>query len=376
MNMNTRNLFKNVTLVLATIATGLVATTAAVSAIPYDAARTNASPVPAFNVFTGVPDGVGDESDFLRARETKVATAPYVDPLSATCKDGEKIQMRVYIHNGASTQGNNNGNGPSVAKDVRVKVDLPAAAAATFSPTATISASNAVTVNDNTTINCNGKKVKLNYVAGSAAQSSKGTGRVALGDEIVTNGVAIRGQATAGSVYGCWDETVYVVLTVVVEEIVEPVVEQKPVVATCDMFRITAGDNRTIRVSDFKYTATNATYKNTILNWDAGKTNVSTTAITDPTKVVGQTYQYAANGTYLVTATVRFTNTVDNKEIVASTANCQQKVTFTDQDQPVVTPVTPVTLVAAGAGSTIALFAAVAIAGTVLYHLYSNRRIV
>lgn len=387
--MNSLNFFKKVSLVLATVAAGLVASTAAVSAIPYDDARTQSSPTPAFNVFTGVPS-TGNEADFLRARETKVSTASYVDPLNATCKNGEKIQMRVYIHNGASVEGNNNGTGPSVAKDVKVKVAVPTTAATNFTPSATISASNAPSVNDTATINCNDKKVKLNYVAGSAAQSSIGTGRVALGDEIVSSGVSVRSQATPGSVYGCWDERVYVILTVQVEEVVEPVQVPKPaevpkpaVVATCDMFAITPGDNRSIRVTAFKYTATNATFKNAVINWDAGKTNVSTAAITDDKKVIGQSYSYKADGTYQVNVTVKFA-TEGNKEQVAGVENCQQQVTFTAQTAPVVGPpaaptapvAQPTTLIAAGAGSMIATFAATAVAGTVIYRMYLNRRLV
>lgn len=380
--MNTRIFIKKASLAFAGVIAGLAASTAVVSAIPYDAAQTNSSPTPAFNVFTGVPS-YGDESDFLRSREVKTEVTQYVDPLNATCNAGDKIQMRVYIHNGASKDANNNGTGPSVAKDVRVKVSLPSTAGATFSPTASISASNAATVNDTSSINCNGKNVKLKYVAGSAAQSSIGTGRVALSDEIVTAGVPIRSQAMDGAVYGCWDERVYVILTVQVEEVVVPKVEPKPVTAVCDTFRIVAGDNRTVRVSLFKFTATNATYKNTVINWDAGKTNVSSAAITDANKVEGQTYKYAADGTYLINATIYFATETDSN-LAASTQNCQQQVTFTNRNElPIVVttttpaaPVKPVALVAAGPASTIATFAAVAATIGGAYYWSIRRRLV
>ena len=126
------------------LAGGIAITTAVAQAIPYDGANTVNSPVPAFNVFTGVPS-VGTESDFLRAR---VPTAPsgdtataYVDPLNATCVPGQRIQMRVYVHNGASVAGNQNGAGPSVAHGTKVKVSVPGNQATSFAPSATISLS-------------------------------------------------------------------------------------------------------------------------------------------------------------------------------------------------------------------------------------------
>ena len=370
--------YKKITAAAVGIAAGFVMSTAVVGAIPYVAGdASNASPVPAFNVFTGVPN-VGDESDFLRSRVPTVAgdsSTPYVDPLAASCEKGQKIQMRVYVHNGASVNGNNNGTGPSVAHDTRVKVALDTRAASTFTNSATISASNAATVNDSATINCNGKTVKLKYVPGSASSFSKATGVVALSDEVVTNGVPVRSHATAGDVYGCFDQRVFVILTVEVEEIPAP----KPVTAICDTFRIVAGDNRTIRVSDFKFTAENATYKHTVINWDAGKTNVSSAPITDATKVKDQTYKYGADGTYLVTATVRFA-TEANSDLAAGTENCQQKVTFTSKQEPVVvtatTPVKPVVLVAAGPASTIATILAITATVAGAYYWSIRRRLV
>lgn len=382
--MNLRNLFRSLTAVVA-VSASLMFTTASVSAIPFVAGdQTQASPVPAFNVFTGVPNE-GTESDFFRSRVptgTADSVTKYVDPLTASCENGQRIQMRVYVHNGASATANDNGNGPSVAHGTRVKVALDTRAASSFSSNATISASNAATVNDTSTINCNGKTVKLKYVPGSASSFSKGSGVVKLSDDIIGSGVPIRSNDTEGDVYGCFDQRVFVLISVVVEEIPAP----KPVPAiSCDLFKIEIGDNRTIRVSQFSYTATNATYKNTILNWDAGtgKTNVSTAVITDGSKVNGQTYNYATDGTYLVTATVRFMDG-EGKELVAGTENCQQQVTFTTKQPPVVTPVTtpvtpaakPTVLVNTGAGSTIAIFAVVSVAATFAYRRYLSSRLV
>ena len=126
--MNKLNIFQKATLGLSGLVAALFLTAGVVSAIPYNGDQTVASPVPAFNVFTGVPAPTGNESDFLRARvpvNATDSTTQYVDPLSTTCKDGEEIQLRVYVHNGASAAANNNGSGPSVAHGTKVKVTIP-----------------------------------------------------------------------------------------------------------------------------------------------------------------------------------------------------------------------------------------------------------
>ncbi|MDL2341830.1 MAG: hypothetical protein QFB87_01995 [Patescibacteria group bacterium] len=384
--MKASTFFKKASLAVSGLVAGLLLSTAVVGAIPYDGAQTNASPVPAFNVFTGVPS-YGDESDFLRARvpangNLHDGSTPYTDPIATTCTDKQFLQLRVYVHNGASKDGNNNGAGPSVIHGAKVKVTLPTDEATSFTPSATLSASNAATVNDSATINCNGQKVKLHYVAGSASQFSDGTNTAsALDDSIVTTGAPIQSQATPGDVWGCWEQRVYVILTVQVE-VAPPTL---PVTATCDLFKIETADDRTVKVSAFKYTATNATYKNTVINWDAGKTNDSTAAITDATKVVGQTHQYSADGTYLITATVHF-STADNADLAASTENCQQQVVFTTKKPPVVTttttetPATPVVakptaLVNTGAGSVMALFGATTVLAATAYRWFLGRRL-
>lgn len=393
--MNKINFFQKAALAITGLFVATVLSTAAAAAIPYDGAQTNASPIPAYNVFTGVPSQ-GDESDFLRARvpvngSDSDATTQYTDPLTTTCTPGQKIQLKIYVHNGASKDGNNSGTGPSVIHGAAVKVVIPGTEATSFNPSATLSGSNVASVNDGVSINCNGQKVSLKYIAGSASQYSIGSGVVALSDSIVTTGTSIRSQQTAGDVYGCWNERVYVVLSVQVQAPTPPPVQPKPVTATCDLFKIDSADDRTVKVSSFSYTATNATYKNTVINWDAGtgKTNVSTEPITGATKVNGQTHQYAADGTYLITATIHF-STADTADLVASTAHCQQQVTFTTNQPPVVTtvvvptpPTTPVvvaaqptSLVNTGAGSVVTMFALVSVAGTFAYRYYLARRLV
>jgi len=365
------NLFKKAATILSVVAAGLVVSTALVGAsIPYDGDNTPASPVPAFNVFTGVPS-VGDESDFLRARVPTApsgdTSTPYVDPLSASCTEGQRLQMRVYIHNGASADQNNNGSGPSVAHGTKVKVSLPTTEATTFKPSATISSTNAGTVNDNVTITCGGQAVKLHYVAGSASEFSKAIGAQPLSDDIVTTGVPVTSNGVAGDVWGCWDQRVYVILTVVVEK-----VETPPPAYSCDMFDVTATVDRSVKVSEFKTATSNgAVFKNAVINWGDNSRNTTTA------NPIGETHQYAEDGTYTITATAVFT--VNDREVTATSANCTKQVTFKNNVPPVVTPPatpqTPTSLVNTGPGTVAGLFGLATVAGAFIRRRMLSRHL-
>jgi len=165
--------------------------------------------------------------------------------------------------------------------------------------------------------------------------------------------------------------------TAVVNKECMPVTTQVPPV--CNSFDIKAGDNRTITVTKFEQTANDAKFVNAVINWDVNKTNDSSPAITDVNKVVGQTHQYAADGTYLVGVTITYT--LNGKTITSNGPECQKQVTFTTKTPPVVTsttpatPVKPVALVAAGPASTIATFVAVAAVAGGAYYWSLRRRL-
>ncbi len=160
-------------------------------------------------------------------------------------------------------------------------------------------------------------------------------------------------------------------------------------VYTCDTFTITPSANRTVTVSNFKTTTGGgATFSNVDVNWgDNNTANYS--------NVVGQTHQYAADGTYTITATAHFM--VNGQDVTASGANCVQQVSYstevctppsTGTPPNCVTPckppttgtppncVTPPTvLVNTGAGSVAGLFAAASILGTFIYRRVLTRRL-
>jgi hypothetical protein len=334
------------------LAAGIFFSAGTVSAIPYNGDKTIASPVPAFNVFTGVDQGVGNESDFLRARAVTTetdATTQYSDPLNDSCDTSKTVQMRVYVHNGASAGENNNGAGPSIAHGTKVKITLQGGESSSFDNSATISSSNAGTVTDHVVINCNGKMVTMTYKSASAY--SAGTGVVQLTDDLIKDGVMISSHGVAGDVWGCWDERVYVVLNLEIKE-VPPVVPMY----TCDLVTPT-------KISDNKYsfkvnyTAKNgATFKDTTYAYSDGNT------VTDGDSNI---HTFTKTTGKQVTVTVNF-NIPGQTETVSSPGNenCVIKIGNTTV---VTTP--PVKLPNTGAGSTIAIFGVTSVLGAFLYRM-------
>ena len=349
---------------------------------------------------------IGNERDFVRIRpsitgDNTVGSAQpkLANSVTSTCKTGDKFDVWTYIHNDATATQNTNGTGTAVAKNVKLALSANGVNTenSNFTFGSTISASNAETVNDTATLSCGGKKVKLTLVKNTLHYNNHTTTAngpapqwTSLGDGYVNSTNAIGNPIFgSGDMYGCYDYRTVVVYTVTVEEVLPP--PPAPVVtATCDLFKLETADDRTVKVSQFKYTATNATYKSTVINWDSTKTDVSSGAITDANKVVGTTHKYAADGTYNVTATVSFSSAA-TANIVASTTNCNQSVTFKAAVPPVVTtveptpttpvaqvvtaPAAPTVLVNTGPGSVMALFATITVASAVAYRKFAARRL-
>lgn len=346
---------KQALLALTLTATAAVAlTSGSVHAIPYAGDTTPPSPIPAFNVYTGVP-GIDnpDESKFFNGRLSTETSADARDPIATTCENGTKFILRAYVHNGASQFANNNGTGPSVAKDTKIKVALPTALATNFAPTATISASNAASVSDNVTINCtNGKSFTLRYVAGSAQQFNVASGVKNLSDTIVTTGAPIGTNEANGDLWGCWDQRVIVRLEV--ELVEQPVVITKP--ATCDLLDATKG-TKSITINKVKYTANDATINTVTVNFGDNSSKVLKLS------ELPFTHNYATEGNYSIRATL-------NTSMGDVTSNaCTASIT-----KPTTPPVTPPTTIPdTGAGSAIALFAAVTAAGAFVHNLLARR---
>jgi hypothetical protein len=218
----------------------------AFAATPYDPSTTGTT-YPVFNNYTGVPQE-GDEPDFLRGKE-ETDSGSSVTNVQSACNTGTRYTLRVYVHNNANQTLNDNGNGPGVAHGTKVRVVLPGQdEASKFNFSSVVSASNATSVSDSMTLTCaNGKKVKLNYVAGSAKQFTGYTGTKALSDSIVTTGAPIGTKEPNGDVWGCFGQRVWVTLTVEVKEVEKPQVQ--PSLGECKVANVTTSEDRKVNVS-------------------------------------------------------------------------------------------------------------------------------
>lgn len=353
--------------------------TAHAAQIPYDPNGTPTATTPIFNQFTGVPNGTGDESDFVRVKPHAGTNADYISTLNAACNDGDSYTVRTYIHNGASPDYNNSGAGTAVAHNVTVSLNAPVDTTnSNFTFASTVSATNATSVSDTGVLNCGGKNVKLTLVPSSVQTYSKTLGFQGAVDAAVNGSLRVGSRVQgSGDQWACWDDRIIVVYEVKVTVLPTPL----PVTTTCDLLTLSASSDRKVTISQFNYTAKNATFKNVVIDWGDNTTDSTYTS-----DVVGQSHKFAKDGTYTVTATAHFT--VNGSDVAITSESCKAPVTFTPNTPPVTPPVTPVTpvtpvaptqpapkkLVNTGAGSTIGMFALVSVAGAFAHNWFLNRR--
>jgi uncharacterized repeat protein (TIGR01451 family) len=134
---------------------------------------------------------------------------------------------------------------------------------------------------------------------------------------------------------------------------------------SCDLLAVSQGDNRSVKITDFKTTAKNgATFKHAVVDWGDSSTKLTSN------NLIGQAHTYGQDGTYTITATAYFT--VNGQEKSATSQACAKTVTF--KNNVPVTPTTPTTLPNTGAGDIAGIFAAVSVAGTVAHKLFLGRR--
>lgn len=348
---------KKVAVSAVTLMAGLFAFAPSVAAIPYDPNHPGLDK-PGFNVYTGVP-GYGNESDFLQGKEKNTST--YTDPVNSECKNGQEFAVRTYVHNGANAVHNQNGNGPGVAHGTKVKIALPGAESSKFNLSGTISASNASSVTDGLLINCGNKTMKLSYVAGSAYQYSTIGGNHKLSDSIVTTGTAIGTHSPNGNVWGCWEQRVYVFVTVKVEEVPE---KPKPSLGECKLLDVKTIGGRKITY-DISGTTTNAQIVGYRIDFGDGNHS---------TEKSGE-YEYAKDGKYTLKAEVRV-KYADGKEEWKSADNCMKQVVFESGKPPKVVPPTPTptTLPVTGPAGVAAVVTAVTGMSSAAYYFVVRRR--
>jgi hypothetical protein len=316
---------KNITkfkFILASILLTILATVAssgAAMAAQVDYNNPNNQPVqtPRFNFYTNVPNGIGNEADFVTLRKSSGdPTVPasinnFIDPVNATCTVGEKFDIRTYIHNGANVEFNNNGTGTAVAKNVNVAMKAPLGKnAKNFTFSSTISASNADSVQDNGTLNCS-DEVQLKLVPQTVKVYTKHIGWTNASDSSINGNLAIGSrEAGSGTQWGCWDDRVIVVY--VVEVVAKP---QPPTpIYTCDAILVEKIGEKKYKFG-VRYTANNgAALKSVSYNFgDSNNKTVSASPFTAE-------HAYSKAGEFKVTTKLSFT--VNGEEKIVEDTKC------------------------------------------------------
>jgi hypothetical protein len=311
-----------------------------------------------FDSFTNNPD-LGDERAFLDG-SINGATTPQ-DRIQV--KDGDVITVRAYVHNNAdaSLMG---GEANTVAKNVKFSALVPTGNHADMNIAGFITADNASPATINDTMSVYGSSnFTLEYVKGSAGFDHKADGihqiTTALSDDIITsNGAAL------GNINGCFAYSGFVYFKVKVHM---PTTHTETPAYSCDLLHVVADNqSRKVTIDNFKTTATNgASFKQAVIDWgETGQPNLTTNS------VVGQGHQYAADGTYTITATAQF-NLPDGSVAIATSEQCKQTVTFSTTTPPVTPPKLPDT----GAGNVIAIVFGAIAAGTIAARLFMSRKL-
>lgn len=369
-----KRIFQGATVGLLMFATSLALTTSGTAqAIPYNGDDTVGLNTPAFNMFTNTPYS-GNEPDFFRGK-VDGTTDSLADPLNASCTPGQKLKLRVYVHNAAKDTLNGNGNGVGVAKNTKVRVQVPGTTAKNFDLTSTITASNAPTATDGLRINCSGEEVQLSYVAGSAYQLKQIDGAsVPISDSIVNGGAPIGTYGPNGDMWGCWDQRVYVFLIVEVKKKPTPL----PQVLKCESLAAVYLGDRKFRFTAKGSTQHGATISSYIYEFGDGTSKTNDSSSTSNT--VDHTYGKAGE----FTAVVSVKGKVDGKDQTVSGPQCKVKITIPEKPEkppvvtPEVTPETPTTpppsgqLPNTGAAGALGLFAGTSVLGVVVHRIVSR----
>lgn len=346
--------------VMAVIGTGRVSA----ACNQYDPNATTPT-TPVFNNICNVPNGVGNEPDFVRIRkstngnnEDNQNNPTYANSLSDACVAGSKYDVWTYIHNNAVSGYNDNGAGSAVAHNVMLAMTAPLGTTNTnFNFMSAVSASNAAGVQDTATLNCGTHSVKLTLVPTTVHIYSQQYNWNNLPDSAV-NGTTKIGSPTLGSgdQWGCWEYRVVVVYQVTVNEIPTP---PTPSTGSCKAVDVTT-DNASRKVSvKVNGEVSNAQIIGYQIDFGDGMVVNQQTA----------THTYAKDGTYVIVTRVQVKFADGHTEWLTSTA-CTKQVTFKN-NVPVtpVTPTTPSELPNTGAGDILGIFAATTIAGAFVHRM-------
>ena len=295
-----------------------------------------------------------------------------------TAKDNETVAFEIFYHDLESADSGLN------AQNVNIKATLPTGATTVHTVDSTVHADNSNVVNDSTTVTTT-DATTLQFIPGTVTwKHDTGTNAnpnwvtQTISDSVVTgaNGAVVdQNEQPSNNFAG----TIVFQAKIVPQPSTPPPTPPTPTY-TCTELGLAADVNRTVKISSFSTTQTNgAVFKNAVISWGD---NSATLTSTNP---VGQSHQYAADGTYTVSAVAHFK--VNGQDVTADGTQCQQKVTFTTTAPPTVTPPTtppaatpttpaaPTALVNTGPGSVVALFGAATAIGTFGYRWVLSRRL-
>lgn len=210
---------------LALVVTALVGVGVAAKAwYPDRPTYTVESPAPhvTFNSITNNADE-GDERAFFELKDAANTQPNSFSHTMADLKDGQELLLRVYVHNNAAdnlnTVPDGQGGFKGIARNTKVRVNLPTATADSLKANAYISADNALPQEVADTINLGGATpFGVEYQPGSATiyTNAVPTG-MKLADSIVTSGAPIGYDKLDGIVPGCFKYTSIVTLKVKVK---------------------------------------------------------------------------------------------------------------------------------------------------------------
>lgn len=309
---------------------------------------------------SAIGEGQIERGDFYYSKNL-TSGGSFGDPTGANkC---EQLQYKVRMHN----------PGASPVTNVRINVSLPSAQASQNVSTATITADNAfpVTVSDTATVNISSQQT-ITYKSGSTELLNASNQVIST----LPDGITTSAGVNIGTVGVSINEIRFVQFRA---DISCPEPPKPEAAYKCESLSITADKNRTVKITGFTTSATNgAVFKNAVITWGDNSANLTTADVVD------QTHQYAADGTYTITAVAHFT--IDGKgDVTAGGSQCQQTVKFSSTKPPVVTPPTvvppttatptPGKLADTGPGSTAAIFAATTAIGAYLHRRFTSRRL-
>lgn len=147
---------------------------------------------------------------------------------------------------------------------------------------------------------------------------------------------------------------------------ITPTPTATPVTAVCtNLSLLTSTLNPRLVTATASYTAsTGVALTNVSFNWNDGY-------LTNNGVTTSAQHTYAVIGTYVVTASLSFSN----GSTALPVSSCQASVTFSAVTPPVITPIVPTVLPNTGPGSVAMLFAGVSAIGTFGYRLFLGRRL-